>query len=76
MRDPYQVLGLNRGASDAEVKSAYRRLAKKYHPDRHVREELGDLKPDFERILSQLADAYEVLSSPPKQSFRNRLLVT
>ena len=33
MEDPYQVLGLERGASDEEVKKAYRRLAKKYHPD-------------------------------------------
>ena len=33
MDDPYKVLGLERGASDEEVKKAYRRLAKKYHPD-------------------------------------------
>ena len=33
MKDPYEVLGLQRGASKDEVKSAYRKLAKKYHPD-------------------------------------------
>ena len=36
MRDPYQVLGVSRGASDDEIKKAYRTLSRKYHPDANV----------------------------------------
>ena len=43
MKDPYEVLGLTRGASKDEVKSAYRKLAKKYHPDMNENNPLQDL---------------------------------
>lgn len=43
MKDPYEILGLKRGASTDEVKSAYRKLAKKYHPDMNVNNPLQDL---------------------------------
>ena len=36
MKDPYEVLGLKRGASEEEVKKAYRRLSRKYHPDANI----------------------------------------
>ena len=36
MRDPYQVLGVSRDASDDEIKKAYRKLSRKYHPDANI----------------------------------------
>lgn len=52
MNDPYQVLGVSPSASDDEVKAAYRRLAKQYHPDRN------NGSPEAERKMMQVNDAY------------------
>lgn len=60
--DPYQVLGLERGASDEEVKKAYRRLAKKYHPDANP----GDA--EAARKMQEINAAYEQIKNPPKES--------
>ena len=43
MTDPYKVLGVSPNATDDEVKDAYRRLARKYHPDNYVNNPLSDL---------------------------------
>ena len=52
MNDPYQVLGVSPSASDDEVKAAYRRLAKQYHPDRN------NGSPEAEKKMMQINDAY------------------
>lgn len=58
--DPYKVLGVSKSASADEVKKAYRKLALKWHPDRHP----ADKRAAAERNFSAVANAYEVLSNP------------
>ena len=58
--DPYKVLGLERGASDEEVKQAYRRLAKKYHPDLNP----GD--QEAARKMQEINEAYDRIKNPEK----------
>ena len=58
--DPYKVLGVNRDASDEEIKQAYRRLAKKYHPDLNP----GD--KEAARRMQEVNAAYEQIKNPEK----------
>ena len=60
IEDPYKVLGLNRDASDEDVKRAYRRLAKKYHPDLNP----GD--KEAARRMQEVNAAYEQIKNPEK----------
>lgn len=61
-RDYYQVLGLSKEASDAEIKSAYRKLALKYHPDRNPDDK------EAEEKFKEASEAYEVLSEADKRA--------
>lgn len=64
--DYYEVLGVERTATEAELKSAYRKLALKYHPDRNQGSK------DAEERFKQAAEAYAVLSDPQKRSAYDR----
>ena len=62
MNDPYKTLGVSRTADQAEIKSAYRKLAKKYHPDLNP----GDA--DVERRFKDVSAAYDVLGDSAKRA--------
>ncbi|EKE78791.1 DnaJ C-terminal domain-containing protein [Oceanibaculum indicum] len=66
MRDPYDVLGVAPNASQADIKAAFRKLAKKYHPDVNA----GD--PDVERKFKEVNTAYNLLSDTDKRAKYDR----
>ena len=65
MRDPYTVLGLAKGASAAEIKSAFRKLAKKYHPDQST-------EPKAKERFAEIGQAYEILGDEKKRASFDR----
>jgi len=65
MRDPYEVLGLAKSASAAEVKSAFRKLAKKFHPDQSK-------EPRAKERFAEIGSAYEILGDEKKRAAYDR----
>src|SRR4051794_41970530 len=65
-QDYYELLGVQRGADDAAIKAAYRRLAKEHHPDRH--NGCSDKEAQFKAIN----EAYDILKDPQKRAAYDR----
>lgn len=70
MRDPYEVLGVPRSSSADEIKSAYRKLARQYHPD------VNPNDPAAEEKFKEIGQAYSVLSDPEKRQKFDQFGVT
>ena len=66
MKDPYQILGISRNATDEEVKNAYRNLAKKYHPDSYGDNPLADLA---EEKMQEINEAYDSIMATNISAF-------
>ena len=62
MRDPYTVLGVSKTASESEIKSAFRKLAKKYHPDSNKDE------PKAKERFNEANTAYEIVGDKEKRA--------
>jgi tetratricopeptide (TPR) repeat protein len=67
-QDHYQVLGITVAVTSAELKKAYFRLAKSYHPDRHFDATMADLKNKLEALFDRIHKAYTILSDQMKRA--------
>src|SRR3978361_2005379 len=62
MKDPYEILGVQRTADEAAIRAAYRKLAKKHHPD------VNPGKPDAATRFGEISAAYDLLSDKDKRA--------
>ena len=70
-KDPFQVLGVSRGASDEEIKNAYRALARKYHPDNYDKDNpLKDLATEKMQEINQAYDMIQEMRNSGKDVYR------
>lgn len=66
MNNPYEVLGVRQGATETEIKEAYKKLVKKYHPDKYQNNPLADLA---EEKLQEINEAYDTLTKGNGRSY-------
>jgi len=71
LKNHYEMLGVDKNASVQEIRRAYFRCAKLYHPDRHFDPEMNDVKEKLETLFSRIHDAYETLSSESERDNYN-----
>lgn len=76
-RDHFEVLGIPRSATSDDVRAAFVRLARRFHPDAQADPELASLRTEIEEIFTRLADADRVLSVPVRRAeYEKRLVLT
>lgn len=75
-RPYHELLGVERNADSKEIKRAYFRLSREYHPDRYFRRQIGDFGARLERIFRKIAEAYELLSDPTTRQEIERSLAS
>ena len=68
MKDPYSVLGVNKNATDEEIKNAYRELARKYHPDNYSDNPLSDLAGEK---MQEINEAYDAIMNSRRNRGKN-----
>ena len=68
-KDFYEILGVSKSASDKEIKSAYKKKALKYHPDRCAGKPPEEIKA-AEQKFKEINEAYSVLSNQQKKGFK------
>lgn len=69
MKDPYEVLGVPHGASEEEIKKAYRELVRKYHPDNYANNPLSDLAQEKMKEINEAYDALTKGGAPTNSSY-------
>ncbi len=76
-KNHFDILGIPRASNETQVKEAYFRLAKRFHPDVHHDPSLGDLRDRLEAVFIRLGEAYETLRNPrTRASYEERLGVS
>lgn len=74
-RSYHDLLGVDRSADTKEIKLAYFRLSKEYHPDRYFRREIGSYALRLDRIFKKVCEAYELLSDPTTRAEIERTMI-